>query len=157
QMQRVATHRPRLDRRNESQRQPGDRHGARAELRARHHRHRDVRVEALSVSVGYASAIGSHVGMVRSDNQDCGYVGDRLFLVADGIGGHAGGDVASAKVTRAIARLDEVAAPAEASGDEAGDTKPQPSESGPQPAAVDRWPDPAKAAKQLADSLLQAN
>ncbi|MFA5608194.1 MAG: protein phosphatase, partial [Leucobacter sp.] len=44
--------------------------------------------------------------MVRSNNQDSGYAGDRLFLVADGMGGHAGGDVASAQVTRAIARLE---------------------------------------------------
>lgn len=58
------------------------------------------------MSVGYASAIGSHVGMVRSNNQDSGFAGQRLFLVADGMGGHAGGDVASALTTRAMAQLD---------------------------------------------------
>ena len=61
------------------------------------------------MTVGYASAIGSHVGMVRSNNQDSGYAGNRLFLVADGMGGHAGGDVASALTTRAISKLDEFA------------------------------------------------
>lgn len=58
------------------------------------------------MSVGYTSAIGSHVGMVRSNNQDSGYAGNRLFLVADGMGGHAGGDVASALTARAVAKLD---------------------------------------------------
>lgn len=55
---------------------------------------------------GYVSAVASHVGMVRSNNQDSGYAGDQLFLVADGMGGHAGGDVASALVTKDIAKLD---------------------------------------------------
>ncbi|MBN9613462.1 MAG: hypothetical protein J0H64_08405 [Actinobacteria bacterium] len=44
--------------------------------------------------------------MVRSNNQDSGYAGYRLFLVADGMGGHAGGDVASALTTQAMARID---------------------------------------------------
>ena len=56
--------------------------------------------------VAYESAIGSHVGMVRSNNQDSGFAGDHLFLVADGMGGHAGGDVASAIVTEEVSALD---------------------------------------------------
>ncbi len=38
----------------------------------------------------------SHVGLVRSDNEDSGFMGPSCMLVADGVGGAAAGEVASA-------------------------------------------------------------
>ncbi len=48
----------------------------------------------------------SHVGKVRSNNQDSGFAGAQLFVVADGMGGHAGGDIASAIAVNRIAETD---------------------------------------------------
>lgn len=50
----------------------------------------------------------SHVGKVRANNQDSGYAGKYLFVVADGMGGHAGGDVASAIVVKRLAEADRL-------------------------------------------------
>jgi len=49
----------------------------------------------------------SDVGRVRKDNQDSGYAGPWLLAVADGVGGAARGDVASAAAIQQIRKLDE--------------------------------------------------
>ncbi len=48
----------------------------------------------------------SDVGRVRRDNQDSGYAGPHLLVIADGVGGAARGDIASSVAIEAIRRLD---------------------------------------------------
>jgi protein phosphatase len=48
----------------------------------------------------------THVGYSRSRNEDRYYAGDRLWVVADGMGGLAGGDIASAIVVERAEQAD---------------------------------------------------
>jgi PPM family protein phosphatase len=51
-------------------------------------------------------AVKTDVGLRRTGNEDAAYAGPRLLAVADGLGGHAGGEVASATVIDALRPLD---------------------------------------------------
>jgi len=49
----------------------------------------------------------SDVGLVRKGNEDSGFAGPRLLVVADGMGGHAAGELASAAAVATLAELEE--------------------------------------------------
>jgi serine/threonine protein phosphatase PrpC len=67
----------------------------------------------MNIALRYAAR--SDIGLGRySNNQDSGYAGPHLLVIADGMGGHAAGDVASSTAIARLAPLD-----AEASGGDA--------------------------------------
>ena len=75
-----------------------------------------------------SSFAGSDVGRMRSGNEDSYFCGRTVFAVADGLGGHQGGEVASAAAVEPLAALD---------GRE--------------------FPDPGEAAEALATAIREAN
>jgi serine/threonine protein phosphatase PrpC len=59
----------------------------------------------------FDAASRTHVGHVRRRNEDCHLQGRWLFAVADGLGGHVAGDVASATAIEALREYDRSVRP----------------------------------------------
>lgn len=57
----------------------------------------------MTLALRYAAR--SDVGLVRQANEDSGYAAPHLLVVADGMGGHAAGELASATVVATLAEL----------------------------------------------------
>ena len=58
----------------------------------------------MTLRLRYAAR--SDVGLVRRGNEDSGYASPRLLIVADGMGGHAAGELASATAVATLAQLE---------------------------------------------------
>ena len=59
----------------------------------------------MALALRYAAR--SDIGLLREGNEDSGYAGPRLLVLADGMGGHAAGEVASSVAVAMLASLDD--------------------------------------------------
>ena len=57
-----------------------------------------------SLKLNYTAA--SDRGLVRTNNEDSAFAGRNLLVLADGMGGHAAGEVASQLLVTTMQRLD---------------------------------------------------
>ncbi|HLS01752.1 MAG TPA: protein phosphatase 2C domain-containing protein, partial [Beutenbergiaceae bacterium] len=58
------------------------------------------------MAIAFSFAARSDIGLTRASNQDSGYAGPHLLAVADGMGGAAGGDIASSVALAHLVPLD---------------------------------------------------
>jgi PPM family protein phosphatase len=71
------------------------------------------RAVLMTALITVAAAAASETGLVRQNNEDAAYSGRWLYAVADGMGGHAAGEVASAAVIKSLRVRDVEVPPAD--------------------------------------------